>query len=259
MASAIIGGLVASGMQASNIEVVEPWEVARSSLLQNHGVKAQEHASAALRRASVIVWAVKPQMLQEATRPTIEHTHQALHISVAAGIRSDTLARWLQSEHIVRAMPNTPALIGMGMTGLFAREAVHAEQRALATSIMASIGHSLWVNDETLLDAVTAVSGSGPAYVFYFLEAMIRAGTQMGLTASQAHELAVGTFLGASELARRSDEHPSVLRERVTSKGGTTFAAISSMETDGMGASLEHAMQACQARAQALGDELGAA
>lgn len=258
MASAMIGGLVAAGLPAASIEVVEPWEQARTNLQKQYGITAQEKAGSALARAQVVVWAVKPQVLREVATQTAPYTSSALHLSVAAGVRSDALARWLQSESIVRTMPNTPALIGMGMSGLFARPAVTAAQRDMATAIMSSTGQSLWVEDEALLDAVTAISGSAPAYVFYFLEAMTRAGTNMGLSNDQVHQLAVGTFLGASELARRSDEPPSVLRERVTSKGGTTFAALSSMQADGVGESLERAMQACQARAKELGDELGA-
>ncbi len=210
MASAIIGGLIRQGHPAHQIEVVEPWEEARAALQKNFGIQAQATASPALARAGIVVWAVKPQTFKEAAAQAREHTQAALHLSVAAGIRSDSIARWLGSDCIVRTMPNTPALVGKGMSALYARAGVSAAQRQSVEAIMATTGEFLWVNDEQQLDAVTALSGSGPAYVFYFLEAMARAGTAMGLTPAQAHRLAVGTFVGASELARRSDESPEV-------------------------------------------------
>jgi pyrroline-5-carboxylate reductase len=154
-------------------------------------------------------------------------------------------------------MPNTPALVGLGQTGLYARSAVSQAEKTAITDMMGLMGESLWVDTEDLLDAVTALSGSGPAYVFYFLEAMVDAGVQMGLTPAQAHQLAVGTFVGASELARSSSETPAVLRERVTSKGGTTFAALTVMQNQGVHASLVEAMQAARDRALSLGKELG--
>ncbi len=257
MASAIIGGLIQQGHPASEIEVVEPWAEARAALRKNYGIEAQTEAGAALQRARIVVWAVKPQTFKDAATQAKAHTQQALHLSVAAGIRSDSIAQWLGSERIVRTMPNTPALVGKGMSALYARPAVNAAERAQVEDIMASTGQFLWVDTEKQLDAVTALSGSGPAYVFYFLEAMTRAGTGMGLTEQQAHQLAVGTFVGASELARRSEEAPSVLRERVTSKGGTTYAALTSLERDAVGESFVRAMQAAQQRAAELGDEFG--
>jgi len=258
MASAIIGGLIRQGHPAHQIEVVEPWEEARAALQKNFGIQAQATASPALARAGIVVWAVKPQTFKDAAAQARAHTLNALHLSVAAGIRSDSIAQWLGSDCIVRTMPNTPALVGKGMSALYARAGVSAAQRQSVEAIMATTGEFLWVNDEQQLDAVTALSGSGPAYVFYFLEAMARAGTAMGLTPAQAHRLAVGTFVGASELARRSDESPEVLRQRVTSKGGTTYAALQSMEQDGVGEAFERAMQAAQQRAHELGNEFGA-
>jgi pyrroline-5-carboxylate reductase len=154
-------------------------------------------------------------------------------------------------------MPNTPALVGLGQTGLFARAGVSATDRVAVERVIATTGQFLWVDNEPLLDAVTAVSGSGPAYVFYFIEAMVRAGQAMGLDAMQAHQLAVGTFVGASELARASTESPAVLRERVTSKGGTTYAALSAMQQTQLGPLFEQAMEAARQRAQTLGDEFG--
>jgi pyrroline-5-carboxylate reductase len=154
-------------------------------------------------------------------------------------------------------MPNTPALVGLGQTGLFARPSVTAEDKAWIERIVATTGQYLWVNDESLLDAVTAVSGSGPAYVFFFIEAMVKAGVQMGLTEAQAHQLAVGTFVGASELARSANESPTILRERVTSKGGTTYAAISTMQASGMAEQFQAALIAAQLRAAEMGDAFG--
>lgn len=258
MASAIIGGLIGQGHPASQIKVVEPYAPTREALHKHFGLTAQPEAGPALQRASIVVWAVKPQTFKDAAAQAKAHTAGALHLSVAAGIRSDSIAQWLGSERVVRTMPNTPALVGKGMSAIYARPAVTAAERAQVEAIMASTGDFLWVESEKQLDAVTALSGSGPAYVFYFLEAMTRAGTAMGLSAQQAHQLAVGTFVGASELARRSHEPPAVLRERVTSKGGTTYAALQSMEASGVAAAFEAAMRAAEQRAHELGNEFGA-
>jgi pyrroline-5-carboxylate reductase len=259
MASAIIGGLVRQGLPADRMRVVEPFAETRAKLLADHGVQALEQAGPALADAGLVVWAVKPQVFAEAAAPVRAHTAGALHLSVAAGIRSDSIARWLSTERIVRAMPNTPALVGLGMTGLFARDAVSAADRAQVEQVIATTGAALWVAQEAHLDAVTALSGSGPAYVFYFLEAMVQAGTSMGLSAAKAQQLAIGTFAGAAELARRSDEPLATLRQRVTSKGGTTYAAITSMQEAGVGPAFERAMQAAEQRAKELGDEFGKA
>ncbi|WP_137891962.1 pyrroline-5-carboxylate reductase [Ramlibacter sp. 2FC] len=259
MASAIIGGLLRQGMRAEQIEVVEPWAEARERLQSQFGIAALPEAGPALARAALVVWAVKPQTFKEAAQAAREHTGAALHLSVAAGIRSDSIAAWLGSERIVRSMPNTPALVGKGMTALYARPAVTAHDRALVERVISTTGEFLWVQEEAQLDAVTALSGSGPAYVFFFLEAMTEAGLEMGLTREQAHRLAVGTFVGASELARASDEPPEVLRQRVTSKGGTTYAAISAMQHDGVNALFIKAMHAARQRAKELGDEFGSA
>jgi pyrroline-5-carboxylate reductase len=244
----------------AQIEVVEPWAEARAALQQQFGIIAQAQAQPGLQleRASLVVWAVKPQTFKEAALQVRPYTGQAVHLSVAAGIRSSSIAQWLGSERIVRAMPNTPALIGKGMTALYARPNVSAPERQTVEQVIATTGELLWVDDETQLDAVTALSGSGPAYVFFFLEAMTQAGADMGLSREQAHQLAVATFVGASELARRSDEPPEVLRQRVTSKGGTTYAAIQSMEQDGVQQQFMRALQAAQQRARELGDEFGA-
>ncbi|MEJ8855001.1 pyrroline-5-carboxylate reductase [Variovorax robiniae] len=257
MASAILGGLIRQGVPASAFEVVEPFEEARQRLARDFGIAAMAQAGAALARCELLVWAVKPQMFAEAAQPVREHAAGALHLSVAAGIPSQSIARWLGSERIVRAMPNTPALIGQGMTALFARDGVEGAARGMVEQVLAPTGQLLWVDAEGDLDAVTAMSGSGPAYVFYFIEAMTEAGIDMGLTPEQAHQLAVGTFTGASALASGSDEPPSVLRQRVTSKGGTTYAAITSMEGAQVKEKFKDAMRAAQARARELGEEFG--
>ncbi|MDB5915611.1 MAG: proC [Ramlibacter sp.] len=257
MASAIIGGLIKQDIPAAHIVVVEPFEEARARLAQRFGVQAQASAGPALARAGLVVWAVKPQTFKEAAAQARTHVQDALQLSVAAGIRSDSIAQWLGAERVVRAMPNTPALVGKGMTGLFARAGVDASDRQSVERVIATTGEFLWVEEEKHLDAVTALSGSGPAYVFYFLEAMTQAGGEMGLSPEQARRLAVATFAGASELARASSEPLQLLRERVTSKGGTTYAALTSLEHDGVQAGFVKALHAACTRAGELGDEFG--
>jgi pyrroline-5-carboxylate reductase len=255
MASAIIGGLLRQGLPAPQIEVVEPFAEAREKLRARFGVQAQETAGPSLQRAGLVVWAVKPQTFREAAMQAAPHTGGALHLSVAAGIRSDGIAGWLGTQRVVRSMPNTPALVGKGMTALFARAAVSDADKRSVERVVATTGEFLWVDAEADLDAVTALSGSGPAYVFFFLEAMTQAGVEMGLSREQAYKLSVGTFAGASELARSSEDPPEVLRQRVTSKGGTTYAAITSMEQDAMNALFVKALHAARRRAEELGDE----
>ena len=258
MACAILGGLIASGHPAERVLVVEPHAPQAAQVREKFGVRVETAGGASLVDADIVVWAVKPQVFRDAAAPCAPFVDKALHLSVMAGIRSDAIARATGSERIVRAMPNTPALIGEGIAGLFARAAVTADDRAAIERVLAPTGETLWVAQESDLDAVTALSGSGPAYVFFFIEAMVKAGTAMGLTPEQAHQLAVGTFVGASELARRSDEPPAVLRQRVTSKGGTTYAAITSMEQDKVQEQFIRAMQAACDRAHELGNEFGA-
>lgn len=259
MASAIIGGLVARGMPAGRIHVVEPFDTARDALREKLGIAAIAQADASLSGCHTVVWAVKPQNFKEAAAPVAAVAGSALHLSVAAGIRCGSIAGWLGTDRIVRGMPNTPALIGAGMTGLYAAPGVTAADRAHVDALLASTGRCLWLQEEAQLDAVTALSGSGPAYVFYFLEAMVEAGAAMGLSPVQARELAVTTFTGAAALADRSDETLAVMRERVTSKGGTTYAALTAMEQDGVKSEFVRALRAAQARAKELGDEFGAA
>ena len=257
MASAIIGGLIRQGLATSQIEVVEPFEATRDRLRADLGLDPQPAAGERLRSADLVVWAVKPQTFKEAAAQARAHVQGALHLSVAAGIRSDSIADWLGTGRIVRSMPNTPALVGKGMTALFARDGVTPHERTQVERVIATTGQYLWVGQEAHLDAVTALSGSGPAYVFFFLEAMKQAGTEMGLSPEQAYQLAVGTFVGASELAQASQDPPELLRERVTSKGGTTYAAITSMEHDGVKALFVKALHAARRRAAELGDEFG--
>jgi pyrroline-5-carboxylate reductase len=257
MASAIIGGLRQQGLPAAQVAVVEPFGEARARLKQQFDVDAMEHAGPALAGAGLVVWAVKPQTFKDAAAQAKPHVAAALHLSVAAGIRSDSIAAWLGTQRIVRSMPNTPALVGKGMTALFARAGANADDRRRVERVIATTGEHLWVDEERHLDAVTALSGSGPAYVFYFLEAMVQAGSEMGLTPEQARHLAVSTFAGASELARASSEPLQVLRERVTSKGGTTHAALTSLEGDHVKDAFVRALHAACKRADELGNEFG--
>lgn len=259
MASAIIGGLIRQGAPASGFEVIEPSDEARARLATDLGISALPTATEALSRCTVVVWAVKPQAFADAARPVRPLAADALHLSVAAGISSDSIARWLGTDRVVRAMPNTPALVGQGMTGLFARGGAGAADKTLVEQLLAPTGELLWVDGEAALDAVTAISGSGPAYVFYFIEAMTEAGVEMGLPPEQAQRLAIGTFTGASALAKSATEPPSVLRERVTSKGGTTYAAITSMQQADIKAQFKTAIRAAQQRAAELGEEFGSA
>lgn len=259
MASAILSGLLKQGLPAPQVQVVEPFAEQAAKLRADFGVSVLPEAGASLASASLVVWAVKPQMFSQAAAQAGAHTHQALHLSVAAGIRSDSIAQWLGSERVVRAMPNTPALIGQGITGLFARPAVTAADRTRIEAVVQSTGQQLWLAREEQLDAVTALSGSGPAYVFYFIEAMTEAGQAMGLTEAQSKQLAIATFGGASALAAASDESPQTLRERVTSKGGTTYAAITAMQASGIKPQFIEALHAARKRAAELGDEFGAA
>ena len=258
MASAIIGGLRKNGRDGSTIVVVDPGETQRAKLANEFGVRALAAADVSLAQASLVVWAVKPQFFAAAAAPCAVHVRNALQLSVMAGIRSDAIARASGSERVVRAMPNTPALIGRGISGLYARAAVGASERAQVDALLAPTGQTVWVDREEDLDAVTALSGSGPAYVFYFVEAMIAAAQQMGLSPEQGKQLALATFAGATELAATSDEPPQVLRERVTSKGGTTHAALTSLEASGVKAAFITALRAAQQRARELGDEFGA-
>ena len=256
MASAIIGGLIRQGLPAAQVMVVEPFEATRALLNSQHGVQAHPTPGPFLADADLIVWAVKPQSFREAAAPVAPFAGRALQLSVMAGIRAADIAAASGSARIVRCMPNTPALVGRGMTGLFDAAGAAAD-RQLAETVIRTTGDVLWVEREEQLDAVTALSGSGPAYVFYFLEAMQQAGVELGLTPEQARALAVGTFAGGAHLAAQSAEPLATLRERVTSKGGTTHAALTALEQAGVKAAFVKAMHAACVRAAELGDEFG--
>ena len=257
MASAVIGGLVAGGHDPAAIVVVEPFEAQRAKLRADFGVTATAGAVASLARAGLVVWAVKPQVFKQAAATCRERVASALQLSVMAGIRSSAIAAATGTERVVRAMPNTPALIGQGIAGLYARAGASADDRGWVERVLAPTGRTLWVAREVDLDAVTALSGSGPAYVFYLVEAMMQAAAEMGLGAEQGRVLALATVAGASELALRSGEPPSLLRERVTSKGGTTHAALTVLEAAGVKQAFINAIRAAQQRASELGDEFG--
>ena len=254
MAGAIFGGLLRSGWPAEAITVVEPGVEQRQRIAAAWpGLTLLERADASLSTAEIVVWAVKPQTFAEAAAACAGCITGALQLSVMAGIRSEAIARASGSERVVRAMPNTPALIGQGIAGLVARTVVSAADRASVEAVLAPTGQLLWLDREEQLDAVTALSGSGPAYVFFFIEAMMEAAEQMGLTREQGRTLAQATFAGATALAMQSDEPPATLRERVTSKGGTTFAALESMRADGIQPAIVRALLAAQQRARELG------
>lgn len=263
MASALIAGLAGKLTAGADIHVVDPNPASLEKLHQQYGVTTAAAADAAVGAADVIVLAIKPQSMREVAAqllPLLDQAKQTLIVSVAAGIRSADLSRWLDGYGaIVRCMPNTPALIGMGITGMVAAAGVSAAQKQAADDILRAVGPTVWLDDEAKIDAVTAVSGSGPAYVFYFIEAMQQAAGEMGLSAEQGTQLALATFAGAAQLANQSTEPVSLLRERVTSKGGTTYAALTSMEQSGVKAAIVKAVKAAAARGKEMGDELGAA
>ena len=262
MASAIISGLVARGTATTDVRVVEALAMQRERLASRfpgaglHAIIEQ----AAVAGTDIVVMAVKPQQMHDAARQLSPYTGAVpLVLTIAAGVRCEDLTRWLGGYRtIVRAMPNTPALIGMGITGMVATAGVSEQQKAAANGIMQAVGQTVWLDDEAQIDAVTAVSGSGPAYVFYFIEAMQQAAVEMGLSDEQGRELALATFAGAAQLAAQSSDPVPLLREKVTSKGGTTYAALTSMEHSGVKEKIIVAMKAAQARGRELGDEMGA-
>ncbi|MGZ5819234.1 MAG: pyrroline-5-carboxylate reductase [Burkholderiaceae bacterium] len=258
MATALLGGLANKLTAGNNIHVVDRNPDALQKLSQQFGVTTAQQIGTPIAQADVIVLAVKPQQMKEVIAELRPHIGSQLVLSIAAGIRAVDLSRWLNNHQaIVRTMPNTPALIGKGITGMVALSGVSPQQRDAADAIMRAVGTTVWLDDEALIDPVTAVSGSGPAYVFYFIEAMQQAAQEMGLTAEQGTQLAIATFVGASELAAQSSEPISVLRERVTSKGGTTYAALTSMEASGVKDAIGKALKAAAARGKELGEEFG--
>ena len=257
MAQAIIGGLVAKGYAATDVAAVEPLAETRDRVT-GLGARAFASLGEAGPLGDLVVLAVKPQHMRQAAaglRPLLKNE---LVLSIAAGIRLRDLSRWLGGHALLaRCMPNTPALIGAGVTGLYCVPAVPPGARRLAVEVLEAVGGVIDVAEEALLDAVTAVSGSGPAYVFLFIEAMQRAAVELGLTPAQARALSIQTFTGAAQLAAAATEDVSVLRERVTSKGGTTERALAALREDRVVEIIERAIRAADARARELGDELG--
>jgi len=259
MATALIGGMLKRGYAAGQIRVVELNPDNCNRLRDDFGVEADADLAAGVADKDAIVLAVKPQQLREVAAQLQPLLHGQLIISIAAGIRASDIARWLTTQNVVRVMPNTPALIQSGVAGLYAQPEVTAEQRELTQAMMEAVGSTVWLKEEAMLDGVTAVSGSGPAYVFYFIEAMQEAAIELGFNEVDAKCLVVDTFLGAAKLAAASHENAAVLRSRVTSKNGTTERALMSMELDSVKQHIVAAVRAAAIRSKELGDELGKA
>lgn len=257
MASAMIGGMVKQGFTGNQIHVIDPNEARRALLESEFGISTAEPGSA-LPASDAVIFAIKPQQFRavaEAIRPTLGN---ALVISVAAGIRAETLTQWLAPQsRIVRVMPNTPALIQSGMSGAYAAPQVTAADRELTERILSAIGEFVWVDEESDMDGITAISGSGPAYVFYFMEALQAAARAQGFTPDVAKKLAYQTFAGAIELAQSSEDDIATLRTKVTSKGGTTERAINAFENSQLRATIIAAAAAAAARSRELGEEFG--
>jgi pyrroline-5-carboxylate reductase len=259
MANALIGGMLKQGFAASDIEVIDPGADARAKLAASYAVNCHESAASAPASPDILVLAVKPQRMKEAVAPLVGKLGNALVISIAAGLDMTALSRWLGGHRqIVRSMPNTPALIGAGITGLCALQEVSAEQRAAADRVLRAVGTTVWIEDEAKIDGVTAISGSGPAYVFLFIEALQQAAADLGFTPEQGRQLAIETVQGAAALAAQSAEQAAILRERVTSKGGTTEAALRIMAERGVKDGIVAGCLAAEARGRELGKILGA-
>ncbi len=259
MADALIGGLLRKGVSAPDIRVVEINAEARRKLEAKYGVTCFDKPKEAVRPNDVVVFAVKPQHLREAAAKSGLAGNDNLIISIAAGVRLANLSKWLKGHtRLVRAMPNTPALIGEGITGLYAfSRDVTREQKEQAETVLGAVGATVWITDESQMDAVTAISGSGPAYVFYFIEAVEEAAKELGLPVAIAHRLVLDTFTGAARLAASSPDPVAVLREKVTSKGGTTERALASMAKDEVKDAIIRAIRAANDRGKELGEELG--
>ena len=259
MASSLIGGMLAAGTPPESILVAEPSDDQRQNLSQQFGINTSANNLDVL-TYDVVVLAVKPQVLQVVCRElaNAEDAAGPLYVSIAAGIRSNSIERWLGGNAaIVRCMPNTPALLQCGATALYANTAVTEEQSKQAEDILQAAGITTWVDDETLLDAATALSGSGPAYFFLLMEAMQTAGIELGLDSDTAKQLSLQTALGAARMAHESDVSPAELRARVTSKGGTTAAALASFEANGFNEIVSEALRAAYNRSAELAEELG--
>ena len=262
MGRALISGLLQHGFLAQQIQVVDAFAPTREKLHTDFQLTTLETAADVLLETNVehiLVLAVKPQDFKTAAlslQPILKNNSAALVLSIAAGIRLAEMSRWLDHALCIRAMPNTPALIGQGITALFATSAVDTLGRERAGLICNAVGQSLWLSEEGLMDAVTALSGSGPAYVFAFLEALQAGGEKLGLSSAIARQLAYATLSGATALAQQSSDSPATLRAKVTSKGGTTAAALAVLENQQWQAILEKALEAAAKRGKELGDEL---
>ena len=260
MASSLIGGMLAKGHQAAAIRAVDPDAATRERVASRFGIEASADREAMLAGCGTAVLAVKPQVMAEVVRGCAATLRESdpLLVSVAAGVRAADICRWLGYDApLVRAMPNTPALLGCGATGLFANDHVSDAQRAHAEAILATAGITEWVAEESLLDAVTGISGSGPAYYFLLMELMENAGREMGLPADTARRLVLHTALGAARMAIESEDSPGVLRERVTSPRGTTERALDILREGGIEALVTSAARGARDRAAELGDTLG--
>ncbi len=260
MAASLIGGLIADGYPPDRIRVADPDPARLQALARRFGVATHSDNATACRGVAVVVLAVKPQVMATVARalgPELGRD-RPLVVSVAAGIRTDDLGRWLGTGlPLVRCMPNTPALVQSGATALFATPAVSEAQRELAESILRAVGLTLWLDDEDLMDAVTALSGSGPAYFFLLMEAMAAAGEELGLDADAARLLTLQTAFGAAKMALESDEGPGQLRARVTSPGGTTERALAAFESGGFRELVTAALRAARDRSRELAEQLG--
>jgi len=258
MATALIGGLAERGFASADIQAVDLQADSRARLAERFGIRTAPAVDDEVLACDVVVLAVKPQQMKAAVAPLAGRLARQVVVSIAAGLRLADVGRWLGGYHrLVRAMPNTPALIGAGITGLYADPSVDAAGRESAERILGAVGSTVWIGDEAQMDAVTAVSGSGPAYVFHFIEALEAAGASLGFDAATARRLAIDTVLGAAKLAAGADEAPAVLRERVTSKGGTTEAALASMASSGVFDAIVRAVHAADVRGRELGEQLG--
>lgn len=255
MAQALIGGLVARGLAPTRITVSDPVEGVRD-LLAEKGVQVTTDNAAAILVADVVVFAVKPQVLSQVLKPLHGLCDGKLIVSIVAGAEVATIANLLGTERVVRVMPNTPALVQIGAHGLFANEAMNQADRDLASQILAATGLTIWVPVESQIDAVTAVSGSGPAYFFYMMESMIRAGKNLGLDEKTATALTLQTALGAAQMAITSANSPAQLRKNVTSPNGTTQAAIEVFDHAQISQNIQAALAAAKSRSQELAQEL---
>jgi len=259
MAQALISGLVGCGIKPNLITVADPSSDAREQLAAKglNTVDPMADPKSAVIGADIVVLAVKPQMMKVVVSAFADVLDTQLVISVAAGLSTDLLSNMLGGySNIVRAMPNTPSMIQMGATGLYGTDNISAEQKQLATAVMEASGLVMWVDDEEHMHAVTAVSGSAPAYMFYFIESMVNGAVALGLDKEQASALAMQTMLGAAKMAMNSDDAPAELRRKVTSPNGTTQAAVESMQANEIGRQIGEAMQACYDRSQALSEEM---